>query len=43
MMPERTSISSKRGARSQELLIFLLGAETHDALNTGAVVPAPVE
>src|SRR6516225_4534006 len=33
----------EEGARSQELLIFLLCAEAHDALNAGAVVPAPVE
>src|SRR6516225_4093602 len=33
----------EEGARSQELLIFLLRAEAHDALNAGAVVPAPVE
>src|SRR6516164_4116215 len=33
----------EEGARSQELLIFLLCAKAHDALNAGAVVPAPVE
>src|SRR5271165_5351246 len=33
----------EEGARSQELLIFVLCAEAHDALNAGAVVPAPVE
>src|SRR6516164_1148762 len=33
----------KERARSQELLIFVVCAEAHDALNTGAVVPAPVE
>src|SRR6516162_7292361 len=33
----------EEGARSQELLIFLPCAEDHDALNTSAVVPAPVE
>src|SRR5215470_4634272 len=33
----------EEGARSQELLIFLLCAEAHHALNPGAVVPAPVE
>ena len=27
----------------QELLVFLVGAETHDLLDAGAVVPAPVE
>src|SRR5580704_14523164 len=33
----------EEGARSQELLIFILSAEAHDMLNAGAVVPAPVE
>src|SRR5215471_10753040 len=33
----------EEGARSQELLIFLLCAEAHDALDASAVVPAPVE
>src|SRR6516165_4711341 len=33
----------EEGARSQELLIFLLSAEAHDALNACSVVPAPVE
>src|SRR5262249_11494555 len=29
--------------RSQELVVFLLGAEPHDALDAGAVVPAAIE
>src|SRR6516164_7695041 len=33
----------KERARSQELLIFLLCAEAHDAFNAGTIVPAPVE
>src|SRR6516165_10595105 len=33
----------KEGARSQELLIFVLRAEAHDAFNASAIVPAPVE
>src|SRR6516162_9590946 len=33
----------EEGARSHEVLIFLFCAEAHDALNAGAVVPAPVK
>src|SRR6516162_4616504 len=33
----------EEGARSQELLIFVLCAEAHDVLNAGAVVPTSVE
>src|SRR6516164_195289 len=33
----------EEGARSHELLVFLFCAEAHDALNAGAVVPAPVK
>src|SRR5674476_124549 len=43
-MPERTSISSKIGqVGAQELLILLLGAEPHDVLDAGAIVPAAIE
>jgi hypothetical protein len=40
-MPERTSMRSNSGA--EELLVLLVGAEAHDALDAGAVVPAAVE
>ena len=43
MMPERTSISSNSGQARRNSLIFGVGAEAHDVLDAGAVVPAAVE
>ena len=42
-IPERTSIRSNSGAELEEVLVFLVGAEAHDPLDAGAVVPAAVE
>ncbi len=42
MMPERTSMRSNSGTE-EEFFQFVLGAEAHDALDTGAVVPGAVE
>ena len=39
--PNEHSLEFRAG--SEELLVFGVGAEAHDMLDTGAVVPAPVE
>ena len=42
-MPERTNISSKYWTGTKELLIFVLVAELHYALDPGAIVPTSIE
>ena len=43
MMPSSTSICSKSGRLLEEAGVLLVGAEAHDPLDAGAVVPGPVE
>ena len=43
MIPESTIACSTRGDRLEEPVGLLVGAEAHDPLDAGAVVPAAVE
>ena len=43
MMPPSTMCFSNSGQQLEEPLVLLVGAEAHDVLDAGAVVPAAVE
>ena len=42
-MPASIRVASKRGTSSRKRCTFSSGVEAHDALDAGAIVPAPVE